>query len=172
MAFPPEGNNGIPQGRVIHANDETVPERRYLWTLNEPFTLKENYPEHTRAVHHSREGVCSLGYAISQRGARELLNEVGLRDVSDAFDLLLRYFCEGDKGRRKHLCLTVQPALIHHHRPAGLISAMSDIGSHGDGYREQSMTDMVRWSSRLNAGVLIDGGDVFWDQFPNADVVT
>lgn len=169
MQFPFEGDKTLSRGRVIHEDDETVPERRYLWTLNEPFTLKENYPEHTRAVHHAKEGVCSMGYAITQRGAREMLNELALKDVSDGYDILLRYFCEGERGRRKHTCLTVQPSLFHHHRAAGPLSALSDIGDHGDGYQEQSMTDMVRWSTRLNAGVLIDGGKVFHDQFPNAD---
>lgn len=169
MQFSLEGNRLIPKGRVIHRGDETVPETRYLWSLNDPFSLKDEYPEHTRAVHHAVEGICTLGYAVSQRGARELLREVAMRDVSDAFDFLLRFFCEGFKGRKKHTCLTVQPALINHHRPAGPLSAASDIGDHGDGYQDNAMTDMVRWSTRLNAETLVDGGNVFHDQFPNAD---
>lgn len=156
---------------MIHKNDETTPERRYLYSFSNPFTLVDAYPEHTRAVHHAQEGVCSLAYAVTQQGARRLLQEVALKDVTDAFDILLRFYCEGTKGRRRHLCLASQPGLFHHHRPAGPDSTQSDIGAHGDGFREHSQTDMVRWSTRLNADVLMDGGTVFHDQYPNADVV-
>lgn len=67
------------------------------------------------------------------------------------------------------MCLTSEPALFNHHRSAGPASAQSDIGDHGDEWRDHPITDMVRWSTRLNADVLIDGGEVFYDSFPNAD---
>lgn len=169
MQFPSVGQNDIPKGRVIHVDDETVPEKRYLYSFANPFTLVESYPEHTRAVHHVQEGVCSLGYAVSQKGAQRMLHEIALKDISDGFDILLRFFCEGAKGRRRHICLASQPGLFHHHRPAGPESAQSDIGNHGEGWRDQSLTDMVRWSTRLNADVLMDGGDVFHDAFPNGE---
>ncbi|OLN88165.1 hypothetical protein CCHL11_00366 [Colletotrichum chlorophyti] len=166
MHFPFENNKNVPQARVIHLDDVTVAPKKNLWTFNIPFTLKEKYPEHTRAVHHAQEGVCTLGYAVSQKGARKLLQEVALKDVSDAVDILLRFFCEGAKGRKPHNCITTQPALFHHHRPAGPLSSMSDIGNHGSGFREKSMTDMVRWSVRLNADALLDGRTDFVDQYP------
>ncbi|KAI1774904.1 hypothetical protein F4818DRAFT_55230 [Hypoxylon cercidicola] len=168
MHFPFEDNPVIPKGRVIHQDDVSVAQKQYLWTLNIPFTLKEKYPEHTRAVHHVQEGVCSLGYAISQRGAQKLLHEIGLKDLTDGFDILLRFFCEGAKGRKRHECLTVQPALFHHHRAAGPLSAASDIGYHGPGFRDRSSTDMVRWSVRLNADTLLEGGSEIVDQYPDA----
>ncbi|OLN83285.1 Procollagen galactosyltransferase 1 [Colletotrichum chlorophyti] len=167
MHFPFHDNKNVPKARVIHSNDVTVAPKKNLWTLNIPFTLKETYPEHTRAVHHVQEGVCTLGYAVSQKGARRLLQEVALKDVGDPVDILLRFFCEGAKGRKPHNCLATQPALFHHHRPAGPLSAMSDIGNHGDGYRENSMTDMVRWSVRLNADALLEGRKDFVDQYPD-----
>ncbi|KAI1415504.1 glycosyltransferase family 25 protein [Hypoxylon sp. FL1857] len=169
MHFPFDNNPTLPKGRVIHFGDETVAGKRHLWTFNDPFTLKDKYPEHTRAVHHVQEGVCSLGYAISQAGARKLLYEVGLKDVADAFDILLRFFCEGAKGRKHHNCLTVQPALFHHHRAAGPLSASSDISDHGSGFRDKGSTDMVRWSVRLNADVLLEGGTEMIDQYPDND---
>lgn len=170
MHFPFANSKTIPQARIIRLNDETVAPKRNLWTINIPFTLTETYPAHTRAYHHVQEGVCTLGYALSQRGARRLLHEVALKDVSDAYDLLLRFFCEGAKGRAVgRRCLTMQPALFHHHRMAGRVSAMSDIGEHGKdgGFRETAMTDMVRWSVRLNAEVLMEGGTEFGDQYPD-----
>ncbi|KAF3807720.1 hypothetical protein GCG54_00007453 [Colletotrichum gloeosporioides] len=167
MHFPFEDSKTVPKARIIHTNDVTVAPKKNLWTFNIPFTLKEKYPEHTRAVHHAQEGVCTLGYAVSQKGARKLLQEVALKDVSDAVDILLRFFCEGAKGRKPHNCLTTQPALFHHHRAAGPLNSMSDIGNHGDGFRDQSMTDMVRWSVRLNADALLDGQTDFVDQYPD-----
>ncbi|KAK1992731.1 hypothetical protein LX36DRAFT_587826 [Colletotrichum falcatum] len=166
MHFPFLDREGVPKARVIHHNDVTVAPKKNLWTFNIPFTLKETYPEHTRAVHHVQEGVCTLGYAVSQQGARKLLQEVALKDVSDAVDILLRFFCEGGKGRKPHNCLTSQPAFFHHHRAAGPMSSMSDIGTH-DGFRETSMTDMVRWSVRLNADALLEGRTDFIDQYPD-----
>ncbi|KAL2262370.1 hypothetical protein VTK26DRAFT_1553 [Humicola hyalothermophila] len=158
----------VPKARIIRAQDVTVAPRKDLWTYNIPFTLKENYPDHTRAYHHVQEGVCSLGYAVSRRGARALLHEVGLRPVTDPFDLLLRAYCEGDKGRAPgRQCLTTQPALFQHHRTAGPKNAMSDIGDHGDEWVDSARTDMVRWSVRMNAQVLLEGGDVFEDQYPD-----
>jgi hypothetical protein len=170
MHFPFQHSKTVPKGRVIRLGDETVAPRRNLWTINVPFTLKETYPEHTRAYHHVQEGVCTLGYALSQRGARRLLHEVALKDVSHAYDLLLRFFCEGEEGRGAgRQCLTTQPALFHHHRMAGMVSAMSDIGDHGKNneFREKAMTDMVRWSVRLNAEALMEGRTDFVDQYPD-----
>jgi hypothetical protein len=168
MCFPRQDSVSIPKGRVIRHNDETVAAHRHLWSLSGPFELVDRYPPHTRAYHHTQDGVCSLAYAVSQRGARRLLLEVGLKDVSEAFDILLRFFCEGGRGRRSHLCLTTQPGLFHHHRPAGLHAAESDISNHGDGWRDQSVTDMVRWSVRLNADAIMDGETVLHDQYPDS----
>lgn len=159
----------LPKGRVIRHDDITVPPKNNLWSLNKPFTLVKDYPEHTRAVHHTQEGVCSLGYAISQRGARKLLYEVALKEVTDAFDILLRFFCEGGKaGRKPHKCLTVQPGYFQHHRAVGPTSHASDIGNHKGKYREKGLTDMIRWSVRLNLEALMDGKtEGFVDQFPD-----
>ncbi|KAH7308377.1 putative LPS glycosyltransferase [Stachybotrys elegans] len=165
MNFASDAYPDTPKGRVIHLNDITVPERRYLWSFNRPFALKDIYPEHTRVVHHAQEGVCTLGYAVSQRGAQKLLHEVGMKDVGGGFDILFRYFCDGSKGRRRHICLTVQPALFHHYRPAGAKSAGSDI--HGDDFQHNGSTDMVRWSVQLNADSLLEDKTTMRDQLPD-----
>lgn len=169
MHFPYADQGLVPKGRVIHTDDVTVPEKRYLWTFNTPFTLKEQYPEHTRAAHHVQEGVCSLGYAVTQKAARQILHEIALRDVSHAFDIALRFFCEGVQGHKYHNCLTLQPALFHHHRPAGPNKALSDIGDHGDDFRDKAVTDMVRWSVRMNADALLEGRTDFWEGYPDAN---
>ncbi|KAK3337215.1 hypothetical protein B0T19DRAFT_437884 [Cercophora scortea] len=169
MHFPFPDNKVIPKGRVIRLNDETVAQRRYLWTFNKPFTLKEKYPDHTRAVHHSQEGVCSLAYAVTQKAARQLLHELALKPFTDAFDIMLRFFCEGSKGRAYHNCLTLQPALFHHHRPVGPHADASNIGNHGGGYRDKPSTDMVRWSVRMNIEALLEGRTDFVDEYPDKE---
>lgn len=166
MSFPFEESTAIPKGRVIHRDDVTVPGRSHLWSLNKPFTLKEGYPEHTSAVHHVQEGVCTLAYAVSQAGARKILRHIALREASDKFDFLLRWFCEGEKGRPRHNCLAAQPGYFQHHRPVGLNKDASDIDQHGSGFRAKAETDMIRWSVRLNADVLMAGGTEYIDQFP------
>jgi hypothetical protein len=165
MAFPTD-DRPMPKTRIIRHNDKTVPKKNHLWSLANPFHLVEDYPHHTRATHHVQEGVCSLGYAISRRGALKLLYEVGMRDVTDAFDIMLRFFCEGVRGMRMHRCLTTQPGLFQHHSPTGPASDRSDIGEHGDEFREVAYTDMIRWSVRLNVDALVYGGKDFKDQFP------
>ncbi|KAK4124054.1 glycosyltransferase family 25 protein [Parathielavia appendiculata] len=125
-------HGNVPKGRVIRLNDET----------------------HTRACHHVQEGVCTLGYALSQRGAQTLLHEVALKDHGRAPD---------------RQCLTTQPSLFRHHRMAGPKSATSDIGDHGSNgeVQDTAMTDMVRWSVRLNADALMEGKTDFADQYPD-----
>ena len=169
MQFPSIKEKGsIPKGQVIQQNDDTVPEKRYMWSLNNPFTLINKFPQHARAVHHVQEGVCSLGYAVSQHGARRLLEEIALKDVSAAYDILLRFFCEGAKGRKHHTCLTTEPGLFHHHHAIGYKSAASDIGNHGKAFVKHASTDVVRWSTRLNLDTIMAGGKIFHDQYPNA----
>jgi hypothetical protein len=40
--------------------------------LEQPFNLVKKYPGHSRAVHHAKEGVCSLGYAVNPKGVQRL----------------------------------------------------------------------------------------------------
>ncbi|KAJ4303952.1 hypothetical protein N0V88_001553 [Collariella sp. IMI 366227] len=71
MHFPFEDHPTIPKGHVIRLGDDTVAPKKDLWTINIPFTLKEQYPEHTRAYHHVQEGVCSLGRAVPELQANQ-----------------------------------------------------------------------------------------------------
>lgn len=170
LSFPYNTTDGerMPKGRVIHKDDVTVPPKKDLWSWNSPFLLVDEYPPHTRAVSHAQEGLCTLGYAVSQLGARKLLADVALKPPKDAFDFLLRFYCEGRHGRNYHNCLGLQPALFHHFKFAGPLASASDIGNH-EGYREESWSDMIRWSVRLNAEKLMDGEDDFTDQYPDPE---
>jgi hypothetical protein len=63
----------------------------------------------------------------------------------------------------------MQPSLFQHHQPAGLKNVESDISDHGEGFREVGVTNVVRWSTRMNWDVLLDGRTDFVDQWPDAE---
>ncbi|KJZ72451.1 hypothetical protein HIM_08120 [Hirsutella minnesotensis 3608] len=170
QTFPTNDNHVLPLGRVIQYGDETVPLKKYLDSpYIKPFVLKDDYPDHARAVHHSQWGACTLGYAVSQQGARKILREIGLKKVNAPYDLLLRTFCDGNPGRGENKCLTTQPSLMVHHLQAGSTQADSDIKTK-DGkeeYRKEGVTKEIRWSVRLNADALLKGETTFADQYPD-----
>ena len=166
MKFPRFPGKDIPKGKVIRT-DHTVPQKQYLETVSNPDELKNQYPDHTRIVHHVQEGICSLVYGVSQAGARKLLYELGIHNKLTAYDIALRQFCEGTQGKRYHNCLTVRPSLFHHHRPVGPMSSESDIQAHGSGYRKVAKTPVVRYSTRMNWEKLLDGRTDFEDQWPD-----
>lgn len=166
MNFPDEKNAFISRGRVASENDETVPAKKFLENANIP-QLLEQYPDHTRVVHHSQGGICSLAYAVTQRGAQKMLYELALKPVTRPFDLMLHAFCGGDLGGEDHNCLAISPPIFNHHRPAGNMNSESDISPHGENYRDQSMTDLVRWSVRVNAAELLRGKQNFVDAYPD-----
>ncbi|KAI2639630.1 glycosyltransferase family 25 protein [Hypomontagnella submonticulosa] len=169
MHFPYSDKRIVPKGRVVRTHDNTVPQRKYLWSIFKPEDLELHYEDHTRVYHHVQEGVCSLAYAITQKGARRLLYELGLKDANTAFDIELRWFCDGtgNPDRGHHNCLTVQPSLFQIHLPAGPKKGQSDISDHGDGLQEK-MTKVLRYSVRMNAEALMDGRlDELVDQWPD-----
>ena len=162
-----ENGAKIPKGRVVQHNDPTIPQKKFLSMVSSVDDLKNDYEDHTRVVSHVQDGICSLGYAITQAGARKLLHSIGLLKVDAPYDILLRQYCEGSHGRSYHNCLAPMPSLFHHHRPAGSTQAESDISDHGNGYRKTAQTDVVRWSTRMNWDVLLEGRTDFVDQYPD-----
>ncbi|OJD34676.1 glycosyltransferase family 25 protein [Diplodia corticola] len=148
----------LPLGRVVMANDPTVPEPQHVDKQFGSDELRQQYPAHTRVVSRARQGTCTLGYAVSQPGARRVLYEMGVRRLTGKLDSMLRALCDGGEDvLRAPACLTVQPQLFQHHRPVGAKLAFSDISDHGDGYNSQAFTRNVRWSTRLNFPRLVDG---------------
>lgn len=117
----------------------------------------------------AKEPVCTLAYAVTQKAARQILYEIGLQDVNMGYDLLLQRFCDSADSRRaqSRRCLTMQPSLFQHHRPAGPKNSESDITDHGGGWRDQPHTNVLRWSVRMNAEELINEGVDFEDQWPD-----
>ncbi|KAK7398076.1 hypothetical protein QQX98_012562 [Neonectria punicea] len=165
MQMPGPGSD-LPQGRVVSKDDETVPAKEHLLSYIKPYTLKDNYPDHTRVVHHASEGLCLLAYAVTQRGARELLREIALKDPTTPVDIMMRWFCDAEHGRRHHNCLAIQPPIFNPHRTRGPKEDTSNIDSKWSGWWDTAETRMTRWSVRLNADRII-AGEEMEDQFPD-----
>ena len=154
----------ILKAHVVYQNDETVPEKQYIGVFDNSGHpgFRNDFGDHTRVYHHAFDGICSLAYAVSQAGARKLLYEIGIQRYNDAFDIMLRQFCDGQAGHEQHLCLTVQPALFDHHRPKGQIQ-------HNGEARETAVTFNIRQSARLNIAKLLKHDTNYYDQYPDTE---
>ena len=158
----------LAKGRIIHLNDNTVPENEYLDLLSEDDDPRKKYPEHTRIVHHPIKSQCSLAYAVTQASARRILYDLAVKSFTNPYDIMLREYCEGSTGHEYHTCITVQPQLFNHHRAAGRTSSYSDINADwGDKVVESPSTKNIRWSARMNTEKLLEGKTNFEDQFPD-----
>ena len=167
VTYPPTKEGKAPVARVIQAMDSTVPQKSFL-TNNLVGNDLGEYPDHTRVVHRSWNGLCTSAYAITQAGARSLMASVGVEKMT-TIDFGLREWCDGTNGRDSHQCFATQPALFQPHRKAGSQTGDSDIdtAAHGTGIRTKAMTEVVRWSTILNWDVLLAGGKSFVDQYPD-----
>ncbi|KAF2209961.1 glycosyltransferase family 25 protein [Cercospora zeae-maydis SCOH1-5] len=164
--FPMPEDHDTPLGRVVFGNDHTVPTVKQIdIELGHPQLIDE-YPDHTRVVSRARMHTCTLGYGVSQLGARRLLYELAVHAMTGTNDMMFRSACHGSDGRRAMNCLTVQPPLFEHHRQAGNKSLYSDIDKH-EGYNEEAFTPNVRWSTRLNFDTLAAGLDDYLDSYPD-----
>lgn len=159
--------------RVALLDDATVPAPKHLKA--HPFAsndlLGSIYPPKTRVIHSPGEGTtCTLGYAVTQGGARKLLRQFGLETFNKQWDLMLQDWCRGaylpdtapsghikpkiERADRVPKCLTVQPPLISHHFSKG---GSSDIRGQGGGYARGTGTPYVRLSTRYNMENLVYG---------------
>ncbi|KAI8624917.1 hypothetical protein F5Y19DRAFT_480155 [Xylariaceae sp. FL1651] len=175
--------------KISIPDDDTVPAPKHL--RPHPFALPDQlasvYPAHTRVVHAANGNICSLAYAVSQRGARKLLWQFAQTGFASQWDLMLRDFCmgkyehgDGERGaygsREREdgkggqevtnpVCLTVQPPLISHHyagergtNGAGGAASVSDIRGQGGGFAGgKKGTPYVRLSVHANLRHLVSG---------------
>ncbi|PPJ50604.1 hypothetical protein CBER1_05724 [Cercospora berteroae] len=155
MDLPAVGGN-LPMGRAAY-HDPTVPPMKKM-KLRSKFEneLREAYGEHTRIVSHTADPLCSIAYAVSQRGARKLLYEMGVHKLDAAADLMFAWACDGTNGRKMHNCLTVNPQIFNQHRAAGPLSKASDIQNYKGKIRHSS-TENVMYGTKVNFEALIDG---------------
>ncbi|KAH7336278.1 hypothetical protein BKA65DRAFT_563288 [Rhexocercosporidium sp. MPI-PUGE-AT-0058] len=184
-----DGEQNIQNIILTNPNDHTVPLPKYLRA--HPFgpldALAASHSPHTRVYHWASGGaLCTVAYAVSQRGARRLLHEFGIKRWSRIWDVEMGDWCAGsdnlhlentssdrsqlsERGRRgmsERVCVTVQPPIFAHHHPPG---GESDIGGVGGGYARTVETKYVRLSVRMNLEALLrgDGEEDLVDQWPD-----
>ncbi|KAE9982698.1 hypothetical protein EG328_010691 [Venturia inaequalis] len=162
----------LPQGRAL-INDLTAPSQQHVFVGFGSDEILRAYPNHTRAISHTAEVVCTLAYAVSQRAARQILFDVGLRALENPFDIMLRKYCDGIGGRQVRKCYTAQPSYMAHHRAAGKASKSSDIHD-WKGEEEEAAVEStnaytfnVRLSTKMNMQKLVDGDTDYVDQWPD-----
>lgn len=161
----------LPQGRAL-INDPTAPSQQHVFIGFGSDEILRTYPNHTRAISHTAEVVCTLAYAVSQRAARQILFDVGLRALENPFDIMLRKYCDGLDGRKVRKCYTAQPSYMAHHRAAGKASKSSDIHDwegqeEADVESTNAYTFNVRLSTKMNLQKLVDGETDYVDQWPD-----
>jgi hypothetical protein len=177
-------------------NDDTVPIGKYLKA--HPFQgatdpLSTAYPPHTRIYHRASGGeLCTVGYVVSQRGARRLLHQFGTKHWNGIFDSEMGRWCASEdeksgkdssgtsnqhpiiglkagqkaKKSRERVCLTSQPPIFAHHHP---MDGESDIGGLGGGYATKYETKYLRYSVRMNLERIVQGFKDLVDQWPDEE---
>ncbi|KAF2116064.1 hypothetical protein BDV96DRAFT_645414 [Lophiotrema nucula] len=149
--LPPPALNS--PNRILIPNDDTVPSPQHLKPMRSaPLDpISTLYPPHTRVLHHLNHTLCTIAYAVTQRGARKILYEFGVREFSKGYDFALSDFCNGlTRGSRREtmpVCIGVNPPLFSHWFGDG--RGGSDIMGVGSGGRETG-SRYVRWSVRRN----------------------
>lgn len=138
---------------VTREDPTVVPPELFTWWRRQPDrhhpALSANY---SRLVFEAKGGLCSAGYAISQRGARLLLNQqTQSLTPSDVADRALARFCndyrpEGAGAR----CIAPYPALVGAHGAAGPMGKDSDRQNVSDNWREVGVTSHIVFSTRMN----------------------
>ncbi|CBX92448.1 hypothetical protein LEMA_P051540.1 [Plenodomus lingam JN3] len=165
-------NNSYPNPLLLtHHPDPTVPAPQHLKAhpfQDTPDPLATLFAPHTRVYHPSTGGsLCTVAYAVSQRGARRLLHQFGVKAWNGIFDAELGRWCAGldpqfgrprtsrvGEGAKERLCITTQPPLFAHHHPR---KGESDIGGLGGGYARAYETKYLRYSVRINMEGLVEG---------------
>ncbi|GAP92439.1 putative glycosyltransferase family 25 protein [Rosellinia necatrix] len=97
------GGRGGGEGDLVVAiaDDATVPAPKHLRPHPSAprDALAARYPAHTRVVHAAAGGnACTLAYAVSRRGARDVLRRFGRAGYAGQWDLMLRDYCAGRYG--------------------------------------------------------------------------
>ena len=133
--------DSIPYGseNAIEIEDPTVPPYINSWETR----ISPN-PNHTRWIHRSTGPICTYAYAVTDEGARKILE----RDDhgTENYDVWLHIRCKSGEFR----CITVNPELFHHHQLAGAKSSLISEGG-ADEAVEKERTANIWHSARCNS---------------------
>ncbi|KAJ5625222.1 hypothetical protein N7510_001531, partial [Penicillium lagena] len=151
-----------------------VPPTHFLPYLREVPHMRR--PENSRMACTLNDGVCSNGYAVSQRGAQRILAALSVNpslladqiDTGAEFDVVLGRMC----GHGYLRCFAPYPSLTGNYHSAGLASKFSDIAS-GPEEMVEAESHGLMYSTMLNINRLLNGEPTVhatWDDVPMLDV--
>lgn len=155
--------------------DPTVPRSHHRSTWGGPTEKwKEQYPElaedSTRFIYRAEMGCCMFGYAVTYKGAENILSALSVDHVDKPVDNALGDLCAGLYGRRKIECWAPFPNLIGTYRKAGSAFRDSDIEkTNMADFHEEQAWNMV-YSTRRNIQRLVAGEDTVFSQWKDEDV--
>ncbi|KAJ5761970.1 uncharacterized protein N7511_005352 [Penicillium nucicola] len=146
--------------------DPTVPSVKNRGTWSGPLdSWKEVFPEDsTRFVYRAREGCCTYGYAVSNRGAKKILTALAIDHIEAPVDNAMSELCGGTGDRQRIECFAPFPNLIGTYRPAGPAYKDSDIQSGDQTIHEEVAHNMV-YSTRRNIHRLISDEEIIISQW-------
>lgn len=148
--------------RVIIHNDETVPEPQHL--AREPADDFQTFHNHTRVVFPVTSGTCISALAVSQKGARALLNDFSLFKVESTMDNALGQWCSGSNGYRPHKCYTARPSFFD------IATFTADTEADSEALPEKGdAKHQIRKSVLINLDSLLSGSDYVVDSYPDHD---
>ncbi|OAL52257.1 hypothetical protein IQ07DRAFT_641979 [Pyrenochaeta sp. DS3sAY3a] len=107
--------------RLLLPSDPSVPSPQNLKASHTaPLdAISSLYPPHTRVYHRTSRTLCTLAYAVTQRGARKMLYEHGIRNFDKGYDFALSEWCDGETRNmgERPVCLTSSPPVFSHFWP-------------------------------------------------------
>ncbi|KAF2449460.1 glycosyltransferase family 25 protein [Karstenula rhodostoma CBS 690.94] len=157
--------------RVMLLNDFTVPSPKHLRLrdTSPPDPIATLYPPYTRVYcRTSNSTLCTLAYTVTHRGARKVLFELGIRDLSKGFDIALSDHCaglvtgDGSGLDRKFECVIVQPPLFSRYWDE---SGRSDITGWGIGGRRDVGSRYVIRNVKANLEEFAEGSETLFEQW-------
>ncbi|KAI3292861.1 CAZyme family GT25 [Penicillium roqueforti] len=155
--------------------DPTVPRVHHRATWGGPTeNWKQQYPElaedSTRFIYRAEMGCCMFGYAVTTKGARNILSALSIDHLDKPVDDALSELCAGANGRRKIECWAPFPNLIGTYRKAGSAARDSDIESNNVAeFHEELAWNMV-YSTRRNIHQLVASEEIVYSQWKDEDV--
>ena len=144
------------QRRFIVENDNTVPlpEHRYVSATESLNMTQEGFDDRTRVIFEAGGGSCTYAYALSNAGAKKMIQRNNAMKEFTPIGTSLRSLCGNDESFK---CLSVSPSLVDAHRPAG--ASEREGGWEGEGgparpeegrLREDARTPNILHSQRMN----------------------
>ncbi|RVX72769.1 hypothetical protein B0A52_04168 [Exophiala mesophila] len=123
--------------------DETRPKTEHYMGWSHKYLENEEaiVPPTHRAVQRTRNTVCSFGYGVTHRGARNILRQLG-QGQDEAFDIALMAHCRDGKLS----CLTVLPEIMHHYEPkdgSGYVSPNNEFNGKGKSVDESEFEGIM-----------------------------